>query len=398
MSRRIMVVAGGEWQVPIVRTAKSMGYFVVNTNLHVDSPGFRYADVGLVADVLDREKNLAYAREYCPDGIVTDQSDIAVPTVAYVCEQLGLPGIGIDHAELFTNKTRMRIFLREHGFDTPAFRVCKASNEILEFARHCGYPMVMKPPANQSSRGVFRVDSDQDVVMRYGDVLQHSRDGAVLVEQFINGTELTVEGFKTRIRHYTLAISRKTHYEHNPMVASALFYSPEDPDIDYRRLASQHDAMVEAMGLPFGITHAEYICVAGRFFLVEVAARGGGTKISSHIVPAVSGVPTNSLLISMAMGQSEDTLCPSPPPPMRYAVLSFFNFPPGLVRAVEGVSKARSLPGVVDIEMNFRPGQTLKAPLDDRGRHGYYIAVGTTRGDVIALGQEIRAAVKVDYA
>jgi carbamoyl-phosphate synthase large subunit len=56
-----MVIAGGEWQVPLIRTAKAMGLFVINSNLYSDSPGFRYADVGLVADVLDLEKNLDFA-------------------------------------------------------------------------------------------------------------------------------------------------------------------------------------------------------------------------------------------------------------------------------------------------------------------------------------------------
>ena len=64
---------------------------VVVSNLYPDSPGFEFADIGVVADVRDRERNLEIAREHHPDAIVTDQSDIAVPTVAYLCECLGLP-------------------------------------------------------------------------------------------------------------------------------------------------------------------------------------------------------------------------------------------------------------------------------------------------------------------
>ena len=120
-----MVIAGGEWQVPLIRTEKAMGLFVINSNLYPDSPGFRYADVGLVADVLDREKNLAFAHEYKPDGVVTDQTDISVPTVAYLCEQLGLPGIGRGPAQLFTNKFLMREFLRQRGYPAPEYLLCK---------------------------------------------------------------------------------------------------------------------------------------------------------------------------------------------------------------------------------------------------------------------------------
>src|SRR5258705_13805601 len=93
--KRLMVIAGGEWQVALIRKAKDMDLFVINSNLYPDSPGFRYSDVGLVADVRDRKKNLEFARQYQPDGIVTDQTDLSVPTVAYLCEELGLPGIGL---------------------------------------------------------------------------------------------------------------------------------------------------------------------------------------------------------------------------------------------------------------------------------------------------------------
>jgi len=81
---RLMVIAGGQWQVALIRKAKDMGLFVINSNLYPDSPGFRYADVELVADVRDRKQNLEFARQYQPDGIVTDQTDLSVPTVAYL--------------------------------------------------------------------------------------------------------------------------------------------------------------------------------------------------------------------------------------------------------------------------------------------------------------------------
>src|SRR6185436_18958795 len=117
--KRLMVIAGGEWQVPLIRKAKAMGLFVINSNLYPDSPGFLEADVGLVADARDAEKNLEFAREHKPDGVVTDQTDVSVPTVAYICEQLGLPGIGSTQAELFTNKFLMRQFLQRRGYPTP---------------------------------------------------------------------------------------------------------------------------------------------------------------------------------------------------------------------------------------------------------------------------------------
>ena len=117
----VMVVAGGEWQLPLIRKAKELGNYVICSNLYADSPGFEVADIGEIADVLDKEKNLAIAKKHEVDIVITDQSDIAVPTVAYICQKLGIKGIGVDKAELFTNKYQMRVFGRNNGFATPEF-------------------------------------------------------------------------------------------------------------------------------------------------------------------------------------------------------------------------------------------------------------------------------------
>ena len=107
-NKRIFVIAGGAWQVPLVKKVKKLGYEAVNSNLYENSPAFEYADYCEVANVLDKEKNLEIAMKYNVDAVLTDESDIAVPTVAYVAKTLGLPTIGEDKAALFTNKYQMR--------------------------------------------------------------------------------------------------------------------------------------------------------------------------------------------------------------------------------------------------------------------------------------------------
>ena len=392
-----MVIAGGLGQVPLIRKAKAMGLFVINSNLYSDSPGFRYADVGLVADVRDKQKNLAFARQYQPDGIVTDQTDLSVPTVAYLCDELGLPGIGPAKAHLFTNKYQMREFLRERGYPTPEYRRCQSPADAAKLAAQVGYPIVLKPPANQGSRGVFVVSNDSELPVRYAEALRCSHDDHVLAERFLPGPELSVEGLKTRDRHFTLAIARKKGFAHNPMLASEVIYYPADEDMDFEVLKHQHNVMVEEMGLPFGLTHAEYIFSQGRFVLVEVAARGGGNNTSSDIVPAVSGVATNELLIRMTLGEAVDTLAPRTNG-VPFAMLGFFNFDSGTVRAVSGVETVRTLPGVLDVSINAQPGRRLEPAADGSSRHGHFIATAGSAKELQSLCTRIYQEVRVAYA
>ena len=129
---KIMVIAGGDWQIELVKQAKKMGHYVICSNLYEDSPAFPYADACEVANVLDKQKNLEIAKKYMPDAIISDQSDIAVPTVAYLNEQLGLRGIGMEMANLFTDKSRQREFCKSHGIPVPDFKLCETPDEAYE--------------------------------------------------------------------------------------------------------------------------------------------------------------------------------------------------------------------------------------------------------------------------
>jgi len=394
--KTVMVVAGGEWQVPLICKAKEAGYRVINTNLYENSPGFSHADIGLITDVRDKQQHLDYALQYRPDAIVTDQSDIAVPTVAYLCHELGLPGIGVETAEKFTNKFRMREVCGKEGFPTPRFALCLNKVDAYEFIEHHGYPVVIKPPANQSSRGVFKLNSPGELEAIWDITKSFSADGSVLLEEFIGGVELTVDGIKTDSRHYCLATSTKTHYPHNSMVASRLVFSNAHPEIDFAELHAQHDALIEKMGLPFGLTHAEYKYHNERFYLVEVAARGGGTRVSSDIVPLISGIDSNELLIRMALGEQIAAVNPSFSD--NVVALDFLQFEAGYVNDVTGHETSHCIPGIIALGLNFSAGDEIAPPNDDRSRHGYVIASAPTRSKLDETLQQIRNTIRVKYA
>ncbi len=396
--KRILVIAGGEWQIPLIRTAKAMGHYVVNTNLYADSPGFAYADAHAVVDVLDIEQNIAVARQYQVDAVVTDQTDIAVRSVAQVATALQIPGIGVDVAQRFTSKYLMREYNAQCGFATPLYTTCTSVDDIAAFIARCAGPVVIKPIANQSSRGVIKLES-QDmgaITEAYAYAREHTPDGRVIVEEFIGGTEITVDGIKLNGGgHYCLATSYKDHYTHNPMIAYALWFSQQHPDIDYATLHAQHNELVMRMGLPFGVTHAEYKFYNGKFYLIEVAARGGGTNISSHVVPSMSGIDSVQLLLRMATGEIIHSIAPQQL--SHHVVLYFYNFDSGVVKHISGVDEVHALPGVIKFGLNIKPGQRILPPGDDRSRHAFAIVSGADHTQVVERVAQIRQTIRVSY-
>lgn len=392
--RRVMVVAGGEWQLPLLHAAKRLGYFVVNTDWGLAAPGFAIADAHSTTDVTDREGTLEVARRFNIQSAVTDQSDIAVPTVAYVCETLGLPGIGVDVAERFTDKSIMRDAARVAGIPQPLHALAADSEEMTRLGERWGWPVVVKPADSQSSRGVTVVETSSEAGRAFDEALKQSAKGRVVVEEYIDGTEFTVEGFKSSEGHRSLAVSRKDHFADRPTVASRLVYSHRSDDFDYDVLREQNDRLVDSMELPFGITHAEYKYRNGNFYLIEIAARGGGTHISSHVVPAMSGVDVQGLLLRAITG---DAVGPITPAPFGgYVMLDFFQVQPGKVAGIHGFDAVCRRNDVIDAGLNIEVGGIVSPPHDDRSRHGHFIVTAPSETALELAAEEIHATLRVD--
>jgi len=285
-----MVIAGGDWQIELIKQAKKMGHYVICSNLYEDSPAFAYADACEVANVLDKEKNLEIARKYKPDAVISDQSDIAVPTVAYLNEQLGLKGIGTELANLFTDKSLQRDYCRKHDIAIPDFKLCQTPEDAEEMLLKYG-KIIIKPIDSQSSRGVFTVENMEQLREKYAETISWSnRKKAFLAEEYIDGDEFTIDGLVINGRHYPLCISVKEMYPQNHNISRMQSYSYLSDKHDYDLLRRSNRELIEKTGLPMGLTHSEYKAHNGKYYLIEAGARGGGSNLSAKIVPFMSGI------------------------------------------------------------------------------------------------------------
>ncbi len=391
--KTVWIIPGGRFQVPLIECAHGIGHRVVVSDRNPDCPGRVLADefVSLGVDAFD--DLLACAHELRPDAVVTDQTDAAVLVVARLCEELGLHGVGFECAKRFTDKFQMRTTLKAAGLNMPAFARCESLAECVESAEAIGWPVMIKPPASQSSLGVSRVDNSVQLEAAFAEAASMG-GGDVLVEDFLEGKEFTVEGYAGFWGHTSLCISQKSHYEHRPMVADSLLYSPCHSEYDYAALRDLNNRIVGALGLPFGLTHSEYKWTGAEFQLVEIAARGCGTWVTSHLVPALTGVDPYPFFLSAALGESPS---PSDACLSGFGALDFLHFPPGCVRSIEGLESAQTMPGVLKVGLNYAVGQMIPEPTDDTNRAGYSLMVADSRAELDALRERVHESVRVYY-
>lgn len=400
----IMVIPGAAAQIPVIKRMKELGYKVVCVNPYENSPAFPYADYTEQYDILNVQDCISVARKYNVCAVISDECDIAMPTVAAVSEALGIPSIGSRLAHLYTNKKEMRAYSKANGFPCPAYRQCSSLEDAKQFFRTLDVPkMIIKPLDSNSSRGVYTITSESvlDELFEQSLAFSHS-EHAVLCEEFIEGTEFTIDGIMLNGKHYSLAISKKAHYQHHQNIACELYFSHSDPVFNYEQLRKQNDEYVEKSGLPFGFTHAEYKFNGKQFVLIEIGARGGGNYISSHVVPAMTGLDNYRLLVEHTLNPNQfDKYELNPEYKDRCCVLKFFDVDANddgkVVTGIENESLLEDNPKVLMYRFNFEIGDTIHVAEDDSKRIGFYIAYGDTREELDAFMRSVSQKVKLRF-
>lgn len=342
--KKIMIIGAGVYQVPLIEKAKDRGIYTIVVSPDGPYPGLDIADKAYYKDVRDREEILEIARIESIDGVITDQTDIAARTVAYVAEELGLPGIGFECAELFTDKYRMKEKSEELGLPTIKCRNTKSIEEAKNFFNEVGTSIMIKPTDNQGSRGVYRIDSIEELDDKFLEAMSYSGNGMIIAEQYIEGDEYEVDSIVIDGHEHTLMCGDIVLFDLPDVFASCtrMYPSCRDKDIVSKLLKLNKDT-IEGFGLKSGITHSEYVVDKnGQPYLIEAAARGGGAFVSSDITPLQTGLDTAEYLIDSALGIGMDAkslgheLC-------HCGTISFY-LPKGTVVGVDGVSEALDFP------------------------------------------------------
>ena len=254
-------------------------------------------------DVRDVDALHAHAREVGIDFFVTDQTDLPIAAIHTLHARMGRPHLPTEVVSRFTDKRAMRVHGQACGLATPRWQQVSDVAELDAFWTSTEHRIVVKPPDSQGSRGVGIGHPDQLHAM-FAEAKRFSASGFVLVESFIEGVEVPVEGCVVSGKYRTLAIGERQDFSGAKGIPAKATYCPYDPENPaHSALDSVVRAYVERSGAVDGITHAELMLTASNdATLVEIALRGGASFISSHIVPAVSGFAVGEHLIRSFSG------------------------------------------------------------------------------------------------
>jgi carbamoyl-phosphate synthase large subunit len=396
VTKTILILGAGVCQVPLIRKARALGYRVLVASIPGPYPGFQAADKAYYVDVRDAEQILRIARAESVCAVLTDQTDIPVLTAAFVAERLGLPGIGMACARRFTNKKAMREACAKLGVPSPQSYASGSLPPLVDWVNEIGYPVIVKPVDNQGSRGVRRVDDKSELQEAFEDARRHSAVGEVLAEEFVAGREIVIEGFASNRQFTNLVIGDRSYFDISGrfIPQATLFPSNLAPALQ-QRLCDLNERLVTGLGLPFGITHSEFLVdpLSGQASLVEIAARGGGVFISSDLVPLACGTDVNELLISVAVGETVSSI-------LRPSCLASgylcFSLPEGIIVDPPNISEIAVVPGVHRAYLDdLTPGRVVHAMQDKTMRLGPILIRAADRAELDRVAETVRRTLKV---
>ena len=371
----ILHLGAGPWMCHSIHRLRAAGYIVHTLDGNPASPGFALSDAFAPIDFSDVDAVVDYARAVNAD-LILPINEPGVWSAAQASQRLSLPGIPTEIAWRCLHKGRMRLAWAEAGLQQPAFHIVNRPGFIADAADALGYPVVLKPTFGWGSRGVSVLRSPRDLSWARGFAHQHARQPDYVVESFVEGTELTIEGLVRDGDAQVLAVSDKRHQIHpRYCVAMELNYPADlEPGVLDEVEATVKKA-VTALGLTHGPFHAECLLNDEGVWLVELGARGGGSHIFGQIVEAVSGVCMPVALVKLLLGQNVDIR----PRFRRGACYRFFAPPPGVFQAISGLDAARRQPGILDLDFAMQPGTLVESIAGDADRPGFVVARDATR-------------------
>lgn len=274
--KKLLIVGGGYADIPLILSAKKLGYHVITSGNRPNDLGHKYSDEYRGADFSDCEAILTLAKTLKIDAICASCNDFSAITCAYVAEQLGLPGHDpYDISQLIHHKDQYRLFAISHGIKTPNAKGFININEALNGIESLNYPLIIKPVDLTGGKGISTITAMDQLQFALQKAFDASRAKRVIVEEFVTGGR---HGFSIflRDRHVVFFFSDNEHYYLNPFLVSAASTPGNvSPDVEHK-LCAEAEKIASLLSLTTGIFHIQYILHKGEPIIIEICRRAPG--------------------------------------------------------------------------------------------------------------------------
>lgn len=392
---RLLVLGAGILQVPIIRKAREIGHFVIAVDGNPNAVGLAYADKAIVANITSEEIMLEIARNENINGVIHPCSEVSMSVMGHINDEMGLCGISKDIAIKATNKHLMRQAFERYGVSSP-------KSILLESWEH-GWSIlnedfktdaILKPSRNSGSRGIAKVTRSmlcEEFKDKYDAALHESRDYSVLIEEFIEGPEFSVEIIVWDNIYHVLAVTDKKttsapHFVELGHSQPSLF-----PKHIVDAIKSEAIKGAQALGINNSAIHAELKIQEGVPYIMEIGARLGGDFISTVLTQISSGIDMVAAAVNVALGIEPNLI---PTEVGKGVCIRYICPSPGIVYSID-VKEAINNDSIHSYEIYCKVGDRVNYVSSSLDRSGHVIVTNNSVEDAICIAEDIIQLIKI---
>lgn len=387
MKDSILVFGTGDLQKSIIERCKLKNLFVVGIDPQAEASCRELVDAFEIVDGQDFEKTMEVAERYQVKGIITAATDKPLVMMARVAEKLNLAFFSVETAECSTDKLLMKQKFQEAGIPCARGFLLNSVDELATLK--ADYPVIVKPRDNSGSRGVIYCTNFNEVELAVQEALQYTKKGNVLVEEFIDGKEYSIEslhvGGKTHVIQYTEKITTSRPYN-----VELGHIQPADLSLKQKEeINSIVSGIAVCLGFVNCASHTELKINSKGIYVIETSPRLGGDYISSTLVPLSTGINMEDILIDISVNQSlqQDWYVPQF---NKSSGIKYFELTDGVISEIKGLENLDNILGIQHWHFSLKSGERVKKITSSLDRYGYAIFQEDTRKELMECFGEFR--------
>ena len=289
MSKKLLLLGGGHAEIPLIKAAQELGWYVITTGNAREGLGHPYADKNVFADFSDKDAMLELARSESVQAVCSGCNDFALLSTVYVCEKLGLPGHDSYATSLeIHHKDKYRALATRLGIPTPRARVIRTSADFDSAIAQLTFPIIVKPVDLTGGKGIHRAANIEEACTAYKDASCRTRQDHIVVEEFVEGTN---HGFSAMLvkGKVAFAFADNEQYFVNKYMVSGANTPSTTSNEGLAKLRDYSERIAKELLLVDGILHIQYIEKAdGTPIIIEICRRPPGDLYIKFVKYATS--------------------------------------------------------------------------------------------------------------
>ena len=298
--KKVVVIGANEFQNRLILKAKEMGYETHVFAWKSGDIGEKTADFFYPISITEKEEILQKCIEIKPDAITSIASDLAVITVNYVANALGLPSNDPKDSLICTNKYEMRKAFKKAGISTPLFEKVSSIDDVTINK----FPLIVKPTDRSGSRAIALVNNEDELKKAIDNAVGNSFEKCAIVEEVIYGNEYSCECISYQGQHYYLTITKKYTTGFPKCIETGHMQPCDLTDSQIEKVKDVVFKGLDALNIKNGASHTEFkIDENDEIKIIEIGARMGGDCIGSDLVKISTGYDFVRMVIEVALGQ-----------------------------------------------------------------------------------------------